>query len=79
MSAVNTTTVVTTKQAGALIASLPKVRFHLMGEPGVGKSSVLTYVTDQLPTHNGVYVDMSTVFEGDTLMPAMDHENKVAR
>lgn len=77
MSEVNTATVVTTKQAGALIASAPKVRFHLMGEPGVGKSSVLTYVTDQLPTHNGVYLDMSTVYEGDTLMPAMDHENKV--
>lgn len=70
---------VTLKQAAQLIMSNPKVRFLVRGEPGIGKSSMLSYLANQLPNHNAAYMDVPNMDLGDIAMPVIDHENRVTR
>lgn len=79
MTTINFGKTVTLKQAAALIASCPEIKFFLQGEPGIGKSSVLPIVNRMMPGHLPSYIDVSTMDLGDIGYPAMDHEAKVAR
>lgn len=80
MSVINFGATVTLKQAANLILSNPKVRFLVRGEPGIGKSTMLSYLAKTLAgTHNAAYMDVPNMDLGDIAMPVIDHDNKVTR
>lgn len=79
MANINFGSTVTLKQAAQLILSNPKVRFLVRGEPGIGKSTMLSFIASQLPSHNASYMDVPNMDLGDIAMPVIDHENKVTR
>lgn len=68
---------VSLKQAAQLILNNPKVRFLVRGEPGIGKSTMLSFIASQLPTHNPAYIDVPNMDLGDIAMPVVNHEYKV--
>lgn len=65
----------TLQEAGELILANRKGRVYLMGEPGIGKSSLISYLEQQTgyPT---AYVDVPNLDVGDGAMPVLDHETK---
>lgn len=79
MTAINFGSTVTLNQAANLILTNPKVRFLVRGEPGIGKSTMLSYIAKKLPTHNAAYMDVPNMDLGDIAMPVIDHDNKVTR
>ena len=76
---INFGSTVTLKQAAQLILSNPKVRFLVRGEPGIGKSTMLSFIASQLPGHNAAYMDVPNMDLGDIAMPVIDHDHKVTR
>lgn len=70
---------VSLKQAANLILTNPKVRFLVRGEPGIGKSTMLSYIAKQLPHHNAAYMDVPNMDLGDIAMPVIDHDARVTR
>ena len=70
---------VTLKQAAQIILATPMNRYMLRGEPGIGKSSILGYLSAALPDHLPAYIDVPNMDLGDIAMPVIDHENKVTR
>ena len=79
MAAINFGKTVTLKQAAQIILSTPQNRYLLQGEPGIGKSSLLGFLTEALPTHNPAYLDVPNMDLGDIAMPVIDHDKKVTR
>ena len=79
MTTISFGSTVTLKQAAQLILSNPKVRFLVRGEPGIGKSTMLSYIAAQRPTHNPSYMDVPNMDLGDIAMPVIDHDAKVTR
>jgi hypothetical protein len=79
MTTINFGKTVTLKQAAQIILSTPKNRYLLQGEPGIGKSSLLGFLTEALPTHNPAYLDVPNMDLGDIAMPVIDHDKKVTR
>ena len=80
MTTISFGSTVSLKQAAQLIMSNPKVRFLVRGEPGIGKSSMLSTIARALSsTHNASYMDVPNMDLGDIAMPVIDHENKVTR
>ena len=79
MTTINFGSTVTLKQAAQLIMSNPKVRFLVRGEPGIGKSTMLSQIAKALPHYNTAYMDVPNMDLGDIAMPVIDHENKVTR
>lgn len=79
MTTINFGSTVTLKQAAQLIMSNPKVRFLVRGEPGIGKSTMLSTIAKALPNHNAAYMDVPNMDLGDIAMPVIDHDNKVTR
>jgi hypothetical protein len=79
MTAINFGATVSLKQAAQLIMSNPKVRFLVRGEPGIGKSSMLSTIAKALPDHNAAYMDVPNMDLGDIAMPVIDHDNRVTR
>ena len=79
MAAINFGSTVTLEQAARLIVSVPKNRYYIKGEPGIGKSALLEMLRRMLADHLCVYRDVSTMDLGDVGYPAMDHEAKVSR
>jgi ATPase family associated with various cellular activities (AAA) len=79
MTAINFGSTVTLKQAAQLIMTNPKVRFLVRGEPGIGKSTMLSTIAKHLPAHNAAYMDVPNMDLGDIAMPVIDHDNKVTR
>ena len=77
MSTINFGTTVTLKQAAQLIMANPKVRFLVRGEPGIGKSTMLSQIAKALPTHNPAYIDVPNMDLGDIAMPVVNHDAKV--
>jgi len=65
----------TLQEAGELIIANRKGRVLLMGEPGIGKSSLTDYLEEQTgyPT---AYIDVPNLDLGDGAMPVLDHETK---
>jgi len=77
---INFGSTVSLKQAAQLIMSNPKVRFLVRGEPGIGKSTMLSIIHSMLAaTHNKAYMDVPNMDLGDIAMPVIDHEAKVTR
>jgi len=65
-------------EAEALITSVPTNRFHLMGEPGIGKSAMLRRIASKLGM-DYAYIDVPNMDLGDIAMPVVDHETKTTR
>ena len=78
MSEVNFGKTITLKQAAQLIKTNPEVRFLLQGEPGIGKSSILKTIADDLG-YDHAYIDVPNLDLGDIAMPVIDHETKTTR
>lgn len=76
---INFGSTVTLKQAAQLIISAPNNRFCLIGEPGIGKSTLLSTIGHMLPDYNVGYLDVPNMDLGDVAMPVIDHENRVTR
>ena len=69
---------ITLKQAANLIKSNPETRFLLQGEPGIGKSSLLENIAEDLG-YDYAYIDVPNMDLGDIAMPVIDHETKTTR
>jgi hypothetical protein len=67
---------VTLQEAAQLIVTVPEARFRLEGEPGIGKSALLTTIAKLLPTHNMVYRDCPAMDLGDIAMPMPNRETR---
>lgn len=78
MAEVNFGKTVTLKQAAALIRTNPTLRFLLQGEPGIGKSSLLETIADELGFEHA-YIDVPNMDLGDIAMPVIDHDSKTTR
>ncbi len=69
---------VTLTEAEALITSVTTNRFHLMGEPGIGKSSMLERIAARVGMEYA-YIDVPNLDLGDIAMPVVDHATKTTR
>lgn len=78
MAEINFGKTVTLKQAGVLIRTNPTLRFLLQGEPGIGKSSLLENIADELGFDHA-YIDVPNMDLGDIAMPVIDHDTKTTR
>lgn len=76
---INFDTAITLEQAANLILATPMNRYMLVGEPGIGKSSLLKYIASKLPNHKAAYIDVPNMDLGDTAMPVIDHETRTTR
>ena len=78
MSEINFGKSITLKQASTLIRTNPTTRFLLEGEPGIGKSSLLESIANELGFEHA-YIDVPNMDLGDIAMPVIDHESKTTR
>ena len=69
---------VSLKEAEELLINVRSNRFHLRGEPGIGKSSMLKRIGERtgLPV---AYIDVPNMDLGDIAMPVVDHASKTTR
>ena len=68
-------TTISLNEAENLIAEVGKdLTVHLRGQPGIGKSTLLTTLAERFPDHTPVYIDCADLDLGDLAMPAMNHE-----
>lgn len=65
-------------EAEALITSVPTNRFHLMGEPGIGKSAMLRRIAEKMGM-DYAYIDVPNMDLGDIAMPVVDHETRTTK
>lgn len=74
-------TAVSLREAADLICACPEVRFHLEGEPGIGKSSIMAMLKERLGTadYHFTYVDASNLDLGDVGVPVPDYDARVVR
>jgi len=69
---------ITLKQAASLIKNNPETRFLLQGEPGIGKSSILESIANDIG-YGHAYIDVPNMDLGDIAMPVIDHDTKTTR
>jgi len=65
------------KEAVDLVVEVPDVVYNFVGEPGIGKSSIMKGIQKRLPNHLMSYVDCSNLDLGDVCMPVINHELRV--
>lgn len=65
-------------EAEELIVAVPENRFHLEGEPGIGKSSMLERIGKRLGMPVA-YIDVPNMDLGDIAMPVVDHTTKTTK
>lgn len=70
---------ITLKQASQLILASPENRYKLVGEPGIGKSSLLGELSRALPDHEVAYIDCASLDLGDISMPWIDKDTGTTR
>ena len=75
---INTTPTVSLVEAAQLIVANPRLRFHLEGEKGIGKSSIMQILKPMLPNHIPVYRDVTTMAEGEAGIPMPHHESRTS-
>ena len=69
---------VSLSQASTLIRTCGgDVTFLLRGQPGVGKSSILTALAAAMPDYHVAYVDVTNLDLGDVGMPVVDRDQMV--
>jgi hypothetical protein len=78
MKEVNFGKTVSLAEAEALITNVPNNRFHLMGEPGIGKSSMLERIAKKLGM-DYAYIDVPNMDLGDVAMPVVDHATRTTK
>jgi hypothetical protein len=68
-------------QAAAFISACgTSVRPFLVGEPGIGKSSIMAAMEKRYgDSYNYAYIDCSNLDLGDVAMPVVDHETRTTR
>jgi len=78
MAEINFGKTVSLAEAEDLIINVPENRFHLRGEPGIGKSSMLKRIGERtgLPV---AYIDVPNMDLGDIAMPVVDHTTKTTK
>lgn len=85
MSRINLTTRISLKQAQTAIATIGDKRTCILrGEPGIGKSWLLSSLAEQFPSHRPVYIDCQLLLDqGDFFYPFItdtdDATTKVAK
>lgn len=79
MASLNFGKTVTLKQAAKLVGTVKNNRFMLQGEPGIGKSSLMTALALQYPDYHLAYIDVPNMDLGDICMPVIDHETKTTK
>lgn len=78
MAAINFGSAVTLAEAAQLVINCEDTVFGFMGEPGIGKSSMMGEFEKHFgPNYSYAYIDCSTVDLGDIAMPAVNHESKI--
>lgn len=69
----------TLKEAEDMIVSCgSQATFHLMGEPGVGKTSMYKNIVDRTG-YKGIYIDAPNIELGELGIPIPNHETKTTR
>lgn len=69
---------VTLSQAANLIRHVPEVRYALIGEPGIGKSSIMSFFERELgDSYAYAYFDCAQKDLGDVAMPSINRELRV--
>ena len=71
---INTSPTVSLVEAAQLIVANPRLRFHLEGEKGIGKSSIMQILKPMLPNHIPVYRDVAQMAEGEAGIPMPNHD-----
>jgi len=66
---------VSLQQAASLIVASPNNIYLLEGEPGIGKSSLLTTI-QEMNGNDTAYIDVPNMDLGDIAMPVVNHESK---
>jgi hypothetical protein len=79
MASINFGSTVSIEQAAKFIARNPTVRVCLLGEPGIGKSSILEMLRRMLQDYLMVYRDAATLDLGDVGCPGIDHDAQLSR
>ena len=63
----------------SILALGNEISFLVEGHIGPSKSSLINDLSQALPTHTPVYIDMACIADsGDFQLPALDHANKVS-
>jgi hypothetical protein len=78
MADINFGKTITLSQAATLIRYNPETRFMLQGEPGIGKSSLLESLAEDLG-YDYAYIDVPNMDLGDIAMPVIDHATKTTK
>ena len=65
-------------QAASLIKNNPDLTFLLQGEPGIGKSSILESIAEDLG-YEHAYIDVPNMDLGDIAMPVIDHATRTTK
>ena len=68
---------VTLGQASTIILATPNNRYALLGEPGIGKSTLQKAIAKALPDHEHSMVDVPNLDLGDVAMPVINRELRV--
>ena len=79
MAEINFGKTVSLKQAAAIIAATPKNRYMLRGEPGIGKSSIMSALKERFPRHHVAYMDVPNMDLGDIAMPVIDRDSRTTK
>lgn len=63
-------------ECAALIASCPEIRVHVEGEPGIGKSALISKISSLTGITRCAYIDVPNLDLGDVAMPVIKHDTK---
>jgi hypothetical protein len=78
MADINFGKTITLSQAATLIRHNPETVFLLQGEPGIGKSSLLEALAEDLG-YEHAYIDVPNMDLGDICMPVVDHQTRTTK
>lgn len=78
MAEINFGKTISLSQAASLIRHNPDTVFLLQGEPGIGKSSLLEALAEDLG-YEYAYIDVPNMDLGDICMPVVDHQTKTTK
>ena len=78
MADINFGKTITLSQAATLIRHNPETVFLLQGEPGIGKSSILESLAEDLG-YDYAYIDVPNMDLGDICMPVVDHTTRTTK